>query len=176
MVRPINSPSIPHPPQRPASSVTSPDATQEAAKPSQHAVGQQAKATMLLAVPGEELPKNIHGKVASAIARALPLDTIINLQDISVPAGDDGPEAGLPVEPVPEEPIVGDPVADEVVIEDPVAEIPVDDGAVETPVLTQLVDELALEIETIELPTAQAPLLDPELTDLVPDDQDAETI
>lgn len=57
---------------------------------SQEAIGHLAKAAILDAAGDSEMPKNVQGKVASALARGLELDTILNLQgpseaDIELP-------------------------------------------------------------------------------------------
>jgi len=166
MVRPINSPAIPHPPHRQPSLPVSSPSTQEAGKPSQHAVGQQAKVAISQAVQGEELPKNIQGKVASALARGLSLDTIINLQEPTEPVVGADPTTDVPVEPV----------ADDVVAEDPVIEDSVVDASQDSPVLTEPTGEPALDADPIELSVTEAPVLESGLTDLLPDDEDSEII
>ena len=183
MVRPINSSSTPHPPHRQVGSPASPQVTPEAGKAPRHAIGQQAKAAVMSAVQGEELPKNIQakaavmsavqgeelprniqGKVASALARGLSLDTIINLQEPSEPSGDTAPITDVTVEPVVDEVVV-----DEIVIDDSAIDVSIDTSAQAEPA-----GDAVLEVEPAELPPTDALLSDSELTDLMPDSDDAE--
>ena len=164
MVRPINSPSTPHPPHRQVGSPASPQVTPEAGKAPRHAIGQQAKAAVMSAVQGEELPRNIQGKVASALARGLSLDTIINLQEPSEPSGDTAPITDVTVEPVVDEVVV-----DEIVIDDSAIDVSIDTSAQAEPA-----GDAVLEVEPAELPPTDALLSDSELTDLMPDSDDAE--
>ena len=76
---------------------------------SAEAVGHRAKAAIAAASEGQTLPANIQGKVASALARGLPLDSILALQ----PPADDGdtvvddatlqPDAGTDVTATPDD-------------------------------------------------------------------------
>ena len=96
MVRPIDSSVAPHALNRSASSTASLDATTEVSKPGAHGIGRQAKAAISAVADGRELPKNIQGKVASTLARGLPLETIVSLQEIAEPAGDGAAMPGDP--------------------------------------------------------------------------------
>jgi hypothetical protein len=107
MVSPVTSSPGYRPVHAPAKAKPEPTAAEGAPGKSNNAIGQQAKAAISQAGDTAALPKNIQGKVASALARGLSIEALLSIQDsaeIAETPQPQGPDEPLPdlAEPLPE--------------------------------------------------------------------------
>ena len=100
MVSPVTSSPGYRPVHAPAKAKPEPTAAEGAPGKSNNAIGQQAKTLISQAGDPAALPKNIQGKVASALARGLSIEALLSIQDSA-----EITETPQPQEPGPEEPL-----------------------------------------------------------------------